>query len=322
MTAGRSGALAAAVFLVGSALGVSRLQPRLAATIHDVQDKDDLSTLPPPAQLKAFALGYDSAMVDVLWANLLVTFGERWHEKREFHPDSYIEAMLHLEPTYSPLYRFADTLLCYHPLHATEADARKTRDVLERGTRERPWDPEVWQEYGQFIAFLAPSYLTSADAKEKDAWRRDGALAMAKAVDLGGDPSGSLIASTMLARSGERDASIASLQRSYAYTDDPEERAEIAAKLSRMQATAASDAIESDMREIEFGWRAQWAFLTRDEYLLLAPMVDPARCAGPAGADDPVCARDWGDFLAAQKLDPDHALPSPNAPPNAPPAAP
>ena len=167
-----------------------------------MKDHDDVNTLPPPSQLKAFALGYDSAAVDLLWSDLLVAFGAHWHEKREFHADPYLDAMLYLEPTYARVYRFADTLLCYHPLHATEADARRTRAILEQGTRERPWDFEVWQEYGQFIAFLGPAYLKSATEAEKDAWRRDGALAMAKSVDLGAPGVGSLIASTMLGAIG------------------------------------------------------------------------------------------------------------------------
>ncbi len=179
------GAGLVAALLVVSALGVARLQPRLAHAAHDVKERDEVYALPPPAQLKAFVLGYDAATVDLLWAKLLVEFGIHWHEKRTFHPDPYIDAILYLEPTYDRIYRFADTLLCYHPLHATEADARKARGVLERGTLERPWDFEVWQEYGQFSAFLGPGFLPDTAEAEKDRWRHDGALAMMKAVDLG-----------------------------------------------------------------------------------------------------------------------------------------
>ena len=281
-----------------SALGVARTQPRLARTAHDVKERDEVYALPPPAQLKTFVVGYDSAAVDLLWAKVLVEFGIHWHEKREFHPDPYLDAIIYLEPTYDRIYRFADTLLCYHPLHANEADARKTRAILERGTRERPWDFEVWQEYGQFSAFIGPAFLTNGDPVERDRWRRDGALALARSVDLGAPGTGALIAATMLDRYGEHMAAIESLERQYAANDDPEARAEIAAKIGRLQATEHFAAEERAMATIESIARTDWRFLTKTQVLLVGPFPDAASCAGPASADSPGCARDWDTLLA------------------------
>lgn len=295
----KGGAGLVGALLLVSALGVARTQPRLARTAHEVKEKDEVYALPPPAQLKAFVLGYNAAAVDLLWAKLLVEFGLHWHEKRDFHPDPYIDAILYLEPTYDRIYRFADTLLCYHPLHANEADARKTRAILERGTRERPWDFEVWQEYGQFSAFLGPGFLPEGAAAERERWRRDGALAMMKAVDLGAPSSGALIAATMLDRSGERTAAIASLKRSYAYNEDPEERAEIARKLARLQASEGFAAEEKAMATIEAIGKNDWPFLTKTQLLLLGPFPDPALCAGAASADNPGCARDWDTLVGS-----------------------
>ena len=293
-----------AALLAVSALGVARTQPRLAATAYNAKEKEDVYALPPPSQLHLFALGYDAAAVDLLWAKVLVEFGVHWHEKREFHPDPYIDAILELEPTYAPLYRFGDTLLCYHPLHATEADARHARALLERGTRERPGDYVVWTEYGQFVAFLGPGFLTSADAAEKDRWRRDGALALTKAVELGGDTTSAMIAATILGRSGEQKAAIESLRRTYMITDDPDKRAELAAKLARLEdvdrANEQREELERNARTVESLWRKDWPFLSRGEYLLLSPVPSPAACAGPASADDVACARDWGPVVRAQ----------------------
>jgi hypothetical protein len=289
-----------ASLLAVSALGVARTQPRLARIVHDAKEQSDVYALPPPAQLKLFALGYDAATVDLLWAKMLVAYGTHWHEKREFHADPYLDAILEIEPSYGPAYRFADTLLCYRPLHATEADARKTRAILERGTRERPGDYMVWVEYGQFSVFLGPGYLTSADEAEKDRWRREGALALTRAVDLGAGTDTAVIAATILGQTGEREAAIASLERSYAYTDDPDRRADISRKLMRLDAMAESDKRERSLNLLESLWKRDWSFLTRDQYVLLAPMPDAARCAGPPSADDPACARDWETVLRDQ----------------------
>jgi hypothetical protein len=292
----RSGAGLVGALLLVSALGVARTQPRLARVAHTVKEQDEVYGFPPPAQLKLFVLGYDAAAVDLLWAKLLVEFGIHWHEKREFHADPYIDAILYLEPTYDRIYRFADTLLCYHPLHGTEADARKAKAVLERGTKERPWDFEVWQEYGQFSAFLGPGFLTSADDAERDRWRRDGALAMAKAADLGAPASGALIAATMLDRYGEHNAAVDALARQYAADEDPDDRAEIAAKLARLNATDQFTPEKRAMQTLE-SLRTDWRFLSRTEFLLVGPLVDPARCAGTASADDAACAPDWDPHL-------------------------
>lgn len=298
MSLWRSAPLVGALLAV-SALGVARTQPRLARIAHEVKEQDDVYALPPPAQLKTLTFGYDAAAVDLLWATLLVDYGTHWHEKRDLHPDPYLDALLTLEPTYVPVYRFADTLLCYRPMRGTEADARKARDILERGTRELPGDYLVWQEYGQFSAFLGPGFLADSEGEEKERWRHEGALAMARAAELGADDSMSLVAAGMLERSGERDATIKALRRSYAITDDAEQQAIILRKLARLEASAANEASERAKHIIESRWRRDWAFLTREEFLLLNPAPDPARCAGLATADDVGCARDWSDVVAA-----------------------
>ncbi len=301
-----NGSALVAGLLVVSALGVARLQPRLAHAVHVVKENDDVNVLPPPAELKALTLGYDATTADILWSQLLVQYGMHWQERRNFHPDPYIDAILGLDPTLGSVYRFADTLLCYRPLHGTDADARKTRLVLEEGTRQRPWDYEVWLEYGQFLAFLAPSFLTAASDAEKDAWRRDGALAIMKAVELGADSRLGLSAATVLQRSGETRAAIEGLLRDYAVNhDDPEKAEEIKRKLTRLSALQENDAQEKAMGAIDSAWRAGWDLLPRTQVLLLGPMPDVARCAGLAADADPSCAHDWTSVLEGRAGAPD-----------------
>ncbi len=291
-------ALTVTALLGASALGIARTQPRLARITHDVKEQDDVSVLPPPRQLEALTLGYRAATVDLLWGALLVDYGTHWHEKRDLHPDSYLDAILTLEPTYLPVYRFADTLLCYRPMHGTEADARKARAILERGTREVPGDYLVWQEYGQFSVFLGPGYLPDSENDEKQRWRREGALAIAHAAELGGDDSMSLVAAGLLERAGELDAEIKALRRSYAITDDAEQQSIIVNKLTRLEASAANEASEHAKHLVDSRWRSSWAFLKREEFLLLNPVPDVARCAGLASADDESCTHDWSELVA------------------------
>jgi hypothetical protein len=296
-----SGPWLVGALLAVSIAGVARTQPRLAAVAHEVKEREDVYAFPPPSELRASVLGYDAAAVDLLWAKLLVEYGIHWYEQREMHPDPYIDTILAIEPTYGPAYRFADTLLCYRPLHGTAADARKARALLERGTHERPGDYEVWLEYGQFSLYLGPSFLTGE--AEKDAWRREGARALTHVTELGGDPAISLAAASLLSRFGEREATIHALERNYAVSaDDPDRQAQILRKLAGLRASDEEEkserAMQRTLQTVNGMWRRDWPFLGFDAFLLLGPAPPVARCAGPASADERECARDWGPFLS------------------------
>jgi tetratricopeptide (TPR) repeat protein len=304
--------LAGPGLLVVALAGIIATQPWLARTAHAIKERDDVVALPPPAELRVATLGWDAAAVDLLWAKLLVEYGVHWTEHREFTkvPD-YADAILALEPTYRPLYRLIDTLLAYRPLLGTEDDVVRARAYLERGMRERPDDAKVWMEYGQFMAFIAPSFLR--DEPIKDAWRRMGAEAMAHAVELGADADGALSAATILTREGAREQAIRYLTRIYELTPESSDAHEaIAARLAALAANVERDEADAVRKAVDREWQQDLPFVPRDEYLLLGPAVDPARCAGldpqnaarhagqDEGRNDGECARDWPAHLAAR----------------------
>jgi len=292
MNASTLGALG---LLLGAALGVAGTQPKLATVAHTVREKQDVYALLPPAQLRAATLGWEAAAVDMLWAKLLVDYGTHWSEHRDFlDTPKYLDAILALEPTYAQLYKFVDTLLAYRPLLGTEADARLARAYYERGIRDLPNDPAVWTAYGDFLAYIGPSFLH--DDAEREVWRQDGARAIAKAAELGLDADSAMAAATLLARAGSKQEAIRHLELAYAFTEDPsmaEAHEKIGEKLALLQASAMADEADAIVRAIDERWRKELPSLSRDQYLLLGPVVDVARCAGLAHADDPACARDW-----------------------------
>ena len=126
----------------------------------------------------------------------------------------------------------------------------------------------------------------------------DGAIAIAHAVELGASPDRSIDVASTLHRFGERDAEIRELRRGYALTDDPDRRSEILARLQSLEAAGEREEVEADLKTIEGEWRASYPFLSRGEYLMLGPNVDPLRCAGPGSAASKECARDWSSRLA------------------------
>lgn len=293
-------ALALLLAIVVSMVAIEALQPSLSSTARNVKLRDDVTLVPPAANIRPLSLGQHAVAADLLWAKLLLEYGTHWQEKRPF-PDvtRYIDAILALDESFAPLFRYIDTIIVYRPPVGTEDDARTARAYLERGLRARPFDPDLWLKYGQFLAFTGPGFLTNPT--EIDAWRKEGAFAMTRAVDYGADVGRSLSAASLLSRSGETAASIAFLERAYALTDDPSERDQIEAKWTALQKRRADDDGRADAARsaaaVESRWRASYPFLTRGEFLLVGPPRDPLACAGIERATSPSCASNWNSVI-------------------------
>ena len=290
-----SGGVAAGLLLALAIAGVTATQPPLARVVHSVKERDDVSALPPAEEVRAATLGWDAAAVDLLWAKLLVEYGTHWSEHMDFKDvPRYVDAILAIEPTYAPVYRYIDTMLAYRPLQGTEGDVRLARSYLEQGTRLRPDDADLWLEYGQFLAFVGPSFLH--DEGEREAWRKEGGEAIGHAVELGAEADRALSAATLLTQSGEKAQAIRYLERAYAFTEHPSMTSvhdAIGRKLATLQASAARDAADDAARAIDDHWRRMMPYVARDRYLLVGPAVDPARCAGLGASARPECARSW-----------------------------
>ena len=285
----RGGVLSAVAISVVSALGIALVQPGLATNVHKLREREDVFLLPPPGQLRALSLGYHAAAADLLWAKMLVEYGLHGQEKRKFSEVTrYIDGIIALEPDFPPLYEFVDTILVYTPPPGgTAEDARTARRYLERGMRERPYDAMLAVHAGQFIAFIAPTFLK--DEQEIETWRLEGARIIATGIELGGGTHGSLAATTILGKSGETKAKIEHLQRAYAMSDNVEERAQFLRHLRLLAAEAdAEAAISAVDREI-----ASYRFLSRTTGLLIGPRRSATRCAGPGSYERPACVRDW-----------------------------
>jgi len=290
----------AIAFVALGVAGVALTQPSLASGIHAAKQREDVYLFPPPAQLRVGTLGYTAAAVDMLWVKLRVEYGMHFVENRPF-PDvtHYMDAILALEPDFFPVFKYADTMVCYHAGGGTAEDARTARAYLERGIESRPDDHEVWLHYGQFLAFMSPSFLSAPE--EIDAWRQQGAKALERAVELGDDPDRSIAAANLLDRHGERAAAVRALERAYALTDDEQTRELISVKLAQLHADDVRERTQEDVGFIEKRWRTRWPFVARGTALLLGPAPDPLACAGPKNARDSACAMDWEPVLPSSK---------------------
>lgn len=270
---------------------IGLIQPSLAKKVFKVRLRDDTVALPAPHRVKTMTFGYRTAGADLLWAALLVEHGLHASEHRTFpSAEPYIRAIIELMPDHPLVYQYIDTLLVLAKPGgaATEKDARVAKELLKRGVEARPYDHEVWLHYGQYLAFLAPSVLEKKE--EQDAWRTEGAYALAKAVELGADADRSLAASTLLSKAGEKKAAIRNLQRTYAITDNPDTRMQIMLKLHKLE---ASPDAEEAVALVEYEWHTRYPFLSRTQSLLIGPHRPIAGCAGPQSFGLAKCQSDW-----------------------------
>ncbi len=300
MTVRRStqlGALLLAALVGGATVLVSSVRRSLFDTHEKVKNEHDVYFLPPPDQVAVMSMGYEAAVADVLWAHVLVSQGLHTFEKRRFENLTRLyDTINELAPTWRSPYLLADALITFQAATTPIEEVVKTREILERGAEHRPFDGEIWLNLGQFVSFVAPaSYIEDHDPEMAQRWRREGVAYLARAAELGAENSNiswqALGGANILVRSGEREAAIRFLKRTYAVTDDEELKANILGRLERLLAERDLERYRRREEAFQKTFRAALPFLSRNQALVLGPPARPAECAG--GDDTPACATTW-----------------------------
>lgn len=281
-----------------AALGAHHTRLALAERYKQVRTTSDVYPLPSPEQTVVLSLGYRAALADLIYGHMLVAYGLHFQEKRLFETvGNYLETIIELDPKFRTPYLFADTLLVLQPKEPPLSHYRKAREILLRGTRELPFDTQVWMSAGQYLAYLGRQHLK--DPKEKERWRLEGARLLARACELQGAdedvPHQCIVAAGILNRAGEHEANIRFLQRFLAVNDDPEVRAQAIAYLRRAMEARGRDQLELHARRFEEAWRKDLGFVEIDKALVVGPGFDPARCVLPQPDNASDCASSWRD---------------------------
>jgi tetratricopeptide (TPR) repeat protein len=173
----------ALVLVLLCAFSVAWLRPRLLARFEKIKLARDAYALPSPEQTLVASLGYRSALADLIYGSVLVSYGLAFSERRPFEfAGAYLDTMTTLDPKFGAPYYISDTLLTLQPTPPPVENYIKAREILERGMRARPEDSRVWIQAGQFMAYLGPGKLTDPEVKRE--WRMAGARALARACEL------------------------------------------------------------------------------------------------------------------------------------------
>jgi hypothetical protein len=263
----------------------------------------DVYALAPPQQVVVGSLGYRAALADLIFAHVVVSAGLHLQEKRLFEfAAQYIETVNELDPKFRDGYRFADAIITMQTVHVPPQMYHRARAILERGTRELPYDQELWSAAGQFLAYLAPAQL-STDA-EREAWRQEGARYLARACELIGSnenvPFQCITAATLFSQGGNLAASRAFLEKMRMVVDDPELQAMIDYKLGKLAGDEVKEATLDRSRRFERLWRDDLPFVSRTAMSALGPRFDPFACARTTttAIPAPTCATSFRDRLA------------------------
>jgi hypothetical protein len=258
--------------------------------------------LAPPQQVVVGSLGYRAALADLIFAHVVVSAGTHLYEKRLFEfAAQYIETVNALDPKFRDPYRFADAVITLQTAKVPPEMYYQARKILERGTRELPYDQELWSAAGQFLAYLAPAAFASEE--ERAAWRQEGARYLARACELIGSneniPYHCYTAATLFSKGGNLAASRSFLEKMRLMVDDPELLALIDVKLRSVAGEEAQQAAQERAARFERLWRGDLPFASRLTVAALGPRFDPFDCARAAGGEPaPSCATSFRDRLA------------------------
>lgn len=294
-----------AILLTIAVLVIGSVRPTVADAHATAVEKSDINLLPPPRQVVTMSLGYRAALADLLWAQILVGQGLRMQERRRYDTIAdLIDTINELDPEFRDPYLWSDALINLQVVSTGREDIERTRAIVERGTRNRPLDPDIWRTAGQFIAFTGPGTLIK-DPQERENWRRDGARYLARAAELGGDKGyagwSAVASANILSRQGERDAAIRLVQRTLAVTEDEELRERLQRQLTMLLGEQKAEAYKRRQLMLLEVSRHDLPFVGKTSLHVLGPPFDTAYCAGGQSAEEQRCAITWKAWAAAEE---------------------
>ncbi|MCB9591517.1 MAG: hypothetical protein H6719_02185 [Sandaracinaceae bacterium] len=257
-------------------LGLDRLRARAHHEWSEAQAYEDVYYLPPNEWLRAFSLGWNEALADLIWMRALVYYGDEMvhHGDVEF-VFRYGEAIESLDPDFVAVYRWVGTAGLYRPQAITVDDVNRTVEFMERGARRHPDDGQLAWDLGAVLAYELPPMLEDVEAGNR---ARERALPfLLRASRLGAAPEWAALSNAaLMGRIGRTDQAARHLEEMYAQTDDPATRERMATRIRQLQDQAHAEAFLAAMEQLEDRRRRTFPYAPPSFLLLLGerPPVD------------------------------------------------
>jgi len=241
--------------------------------------------LPPARVIRALSLGHTELAADLLWLRTIMYFADHVTGDGDLtHLKRYLDTVVALDPHFKAIYRFGAAMLVSQGAHSTNDDVFAAIDLLERAHELYPEEPSFPLSIGTYyITALQP-----ASVKQRDQWRRKGADWVRRAALVGADiPWLPSLAAQIYSQQGERQLAIRHLTEIYLVTQDPQMKAQIAAKLRHLKDERLDQLRQDGERLAAAQKHSRIAFMPPDVYLLIRqrplqpfsiePTASPAR---------------------------------------------
>lgn len=284
---------------------IMMVRPRAVERYENVSTLEEVYALPDPEQLKVLSLGYRSALADLLFGQTLVAAGRYFGAKKVFeNVDGYLKAIVALEPRYRGVYYYADVLLTLSSVEMPKRNFRIARELKEKGLKLFPDDADLWISAGQFMTYLAVQWLPKDE--DPDEWKQAGVRMIEHACAIWPYeklPNSCIGSTSVLKRLGETEATIRSLERLIAITDDPATKKDALARLEKLVGEKARDELRSRLFLLASLKERDLPQLSRTAYQLVGPKVPVGECVGLHAPVPPSCATSFAELRPELRKD-------------------
>lgn len=252
MSAVRSNALALALCLAGAA-GITWTRRDLNQRYDRARRVLDDAQIPRPNVARVVSLGHTEWMVDVLWVNSTLYYGETLVARLPSrYVRRYAETMSALDPRFRQSYLWGALALVYRTAEVTLDDIRDAVGMLRRGLTIYPDDPELQGQLGLYLAIeLSPRLAQGSDERRRV--RAEAAESLRRAVSSGwGPPWMGLSTATLLMEAGRPQPALEVLRDTLSRVEEPALRANIEGRIAALIGTQPdADPLTASLRELE-----------------------------------------------------------------------
>ena len=208
--------------------------------------KEELLHLPSDDVLRVMSLGYREFVADLVWVRAVGYFADHMGSDRKYHwLGRYLDAVIHLDPLFRTVYRYAGTVTMYNLKTITRPAIETSNYYLEQGYRHFP-------NYWEFPFTICSNYLFelprfARDAAEKLRFQETGAEYCREASVLPGALSylPSMVGS-VLSRLGKRQLARQHYRELILRTEDPKVRAHLKRSYAALASGDSAKRIEDD----------------------------------------------------------------------------
>lgn len=280
---------AVGVATVALAITVVGLRSALALRASWPREVESL-VLPPASVLRVLSLGHAETAADLIAARANVYFGAQLANQAEQRSlERALNLAVDMDPQFHRLYLRGAAMLVYNGGAINVEALLAANRLLERGWRTFPGDWELPFQMGFNLLFELPKLVGEDDPRVAD-WRQSGVEALRQATLLDGAPPWlPLLAARMLTKEGGEQLAIRHLERSYAITNNPTTRAEIARKLAELHGRHRADELRAGAAALEKLVAEGYPYAPEAFSVILGPRkkpgVDLDRLLHPTPAD-------------------------------------